>query len=358
MQLKHSKWDERMLLNFVKEKIRKEDVCMLKVHSFLQRMKKHIQKVCPSMRKHKVRMATIAYAMAMVLLIISPDYINGGSPMYIGSKAAAQTFDLLTENVSSEEVIDHTEDVEEETDHEAIRTNLNTQTSQFERKEQVIEVSTQLLTVKLMRQTLSETDTLNAEDLANSISSGAAVRKDNQNLDEEAIRAQEGVQKTEENQEESNVQEEVKTEAAVTEEVMTETASTTKLNLSKKDIEVLQRIVEAEATGEDVKGKILVANVILNRVNSSSFPDTVEKVVFQSSGGTYQFSPIKDKRYWSVTISEDTKTAVNRVIAGEDYSQGALYFSARAKADKNSMKWFDENLIYLFRYGNHEFYKE
>ena len=129
------------------------------------------------------------------------------------------------------------------------------------------------------------------------------------------------------------------------------------IELTKDEREILERIVEAEATGEDIKGKILVANVILNRVKDKNFPDTIKGVVFQKEGNTYQFSPIKDKRYWNVKISEDTITAVDRVMQGEDYSKGALYFSARTRADKTSMRWFDNNLKYLFKYGGHEFFK-
>lgn len=128
------------------------------------------------------------------------------------------------------------------------------------------------------------------------------------------------------------------------------------LSLSSKEVEILQRIVEAEATGEDIKGKILVANVIINRVNDSSFPDSVEEVVFQKTGGTYQFSPISDQRYYSVKVTEETKKAVQRVLQGEDYSQGALYFSARKRASASNMRWFDNNLKWLFQYGNHEFF--
>ena len=127
-------------------------------------------------------------------------------------------------------------------------------------------------------------------------------------------------------------------------------------SLSKKEIAILQRIVEAEATGEDLKGKILVANVIMNRVNNSAFPDSVEKVVFQRTGNKYQFSPISDRRYYSVKISDETREAVARVIEGEDYSKGALYFSARRRASASNMRWFDTHLKYLFKYGNHEFF--
>lgn len=120
--------------------------------------------------------------------------------------------------------------------------------------------------------------------------------------------------------------------------------------------QVLLRIVEAEAAGEGVEGKKLVANVILNRVNHPSFPNTVEEVVFQKSGGSAQFSPTIDGRFESVVISDETIEAVDMVLAGADNSQGALFFSARSKADPDNMSWFDKNLKWLFAYGGHEFY--
>ena len=126
---------------------------------------------------------------------------------------------------------------------------------------------------------------------------------------------------------------------------------------SKEEIEMLERIVEAEATGEDIKGKILVANVILNRIEAKEFPDTIEEVIFQKDGKVYQFSPISDKRYWKVKVTKETKEAVQRALDGEDYSQGALYFMARRRAKKSSSKWFDQNLDWLFKHGGHEFYK-
>lgn len=133
--------------------------------------------------------------------------------------------------------------------------------------------------------------------------------------------------------------------------------STTKIKLSSSEKAVLMRIVEAEATGEDIKGKMLVANVVLNRVNNPRFPDTVEEVVFQKTGSLYQFSPIKDGRYYKVSISSETKKAVNRVLNGEDESQGALYFMSRGGAKASSVTWFDRALTKVFKYGTHEFYK-
>ncbi|WP_074679905.1 cell wall hydrolase [Marvinbryantia formatexigens] len=118
----------------------------------------------------------------------------------------------------------------------------------------------------------------------------------------------------------------------------------------------LLRIVEAEATGEDITGKMLIANVILNRVADERFPDTIEEVVYQRIGGSAQFQPTIDGRIDSVEITDETIEAVDRVLAGEDYSQGALYFMARNASDDSSVGWFEENLIWLFQHGGHEYY--
>ena len=131
---------------------------------------------------------------------------------------------------------------------------------------------------------------------------------------------------------------------------------TKKYQLSDRDYEALVRIVEAEAGGEDQNGKLLVANVVLNRVNNERFPDTVWDVVMQREQGIAQFSPTVDGRYQNVDVSEDTVEAVERALYGEDISQGALYFCAREKADSDRLKWFDRKLTRLFSYGNHEFF--
>lgn len=131
---------------------------------------------------------------------------------------------------------------------------------------------------------------------------------------------------------------------------------TMQYQLSDKDYDALLRIVEAEAGGEDQNGKLLVANVVLNRVNSEVFPDTVWDVVMQREQGIAQFSPTVDGRFQNVSVSEDTRAAVERALYGEDISQGALYFCAREKADSDKLKWFDRKLTKLFSYGHHEFF--
>jgi N-acetylmuramoyl-L-alanine amidase len=136
-----------------------------------------------------------------------------------------------------------------------------------------------------------------------------------------------------------------------------ETTSPYIINVTKDEIKMLERIVEAEASGEDIEGKILIANVVFNRISDDDFPDTVKGVIFQKSEGKYQFSPVADERYWSVKISDDTKDAVIRALKGEDYSKGALYFIARKRTKSSSARWFDNNLKWLFKHGGHEFYK-
>ncbi len=129
-----------------------------------------------------------------------------------------------------------------------------------------------------------------------------------------------------------------------------------RIGLSEEDYDILLRIVESEAGGEDEDGKLLVANVILNRVENSKFPGTVKEVVFQEEKGVFQFSPVADGRLYSVTVSDETVEAVDRALWGEDISEGALYFASRKNASPERMKWFDEHLELLFSYGGHEFF--
>lgn len=131
--------------------------------------------------------------------------------------------------------------------------------------------------------------------------------------------------------------------------------SESKMKMTDQDYETLLKIVEAEAGGEDIKGRIMVANVIFNRVKSGEFPDNVYDVVWENDGSP-QFSPTADGRIHTVTVSEGTREAVNRAIDGEDYSDGALFFMEEAYADAHNVKWFKEDLKFLFKYGVHDFY--
>lgn len=127
--------------------------------------------------------------------------------------------------------------------------------------------------------------------------------------------------------------------------------------LGAGEYEILCRIVQAEAGGEDAAGKEMVAEVILNRVSSPEFPDTVAGVVFQESGGQYQFSPVGDGRYNSVSISGQTKEAVLAALQDGDVTNGALYFVAAGKTTPEKRDWFENKLTFLTEHGGHRFYK-
>lgn len=122
---------------------------------------------------------------------------------------------------------------------------------------------------------------------------------------------------------------------------------------SASDYRVLLKIVQAEAGICDTKGRILVANVILNRVKSGEFPNTIPGVVYEKS----QFSPVIDGSIDTCKVTQKTIDAVDRALAGEDYSEGALYFMNRRTSAKKNVRWFDNNLNYLFKHGDHEFFK-
>lgn len=128
---------------------------------------------------------------------------------------------------------------------------------------------------------------------------------------------------------EDNVETEIPTEETAEQVVVEETPEAltgNSFSLEDQEYQVLLKIVEAEAGCEDTEGRMLVANVVMNRVRNGYFPNTVTEVVYQRQDGTAQFSPVSDGRIDTVNVSQGTIDAVARVMNGEDISQGALFF--------------------------------
>ena len=125
-----------------------------------------------------------------------------------------------------------------------------------------------------------------------------------------------------------------------------------RIKYTDEDYQVLLRIVQAEEGICDPKGKILVADVIINRVLSGKFPDSVKAVVYQPS----QFQPVSNGTINTVKVTAETIECVDRALAGEDYSNGALYFMNR-RASGSAASWFDRRLTYLFAHDGHEFFR-
>ena len=131
--------------------------------------------------------------------------------------------------------------------------------------------------------------------------------------------------------------------------VETEEPLIASMDWDKDDSYLLCKIAMAEAESEGVKGKALVMLVVLNRVWSNEFPDTIEEVIFQKN----QFSPVANGRYDAVEPDEECYEALKLIQVDHwNESQDALYFES-----KSDSKWHSENLEFLFKYGKHYFYK-
>ncbi len=117
---------------------------------------------------------------------------------------------------------------------------------------------------------------------------------------------------------------------------------------SANDIYLLAKVIAAEARGESYTGQVAVGAVVLNRVESSSFPDTVAGVVYQSGA----FSAVTDSN-WSVSPDSTSKKAAQDAINGWDPSGGALYYYNPAKT---SNKWIRTRPV-ITTIGSHVFCK-
>lgn len=122
--------------------------------------------------------------------------------------------------------------------------------------------------------------------------------------------------------------------------------------LTENDKYYLAKIAMCEAENQDIKTKTLVVSVILNRVKSPNFPDSISEVIFQKVGKSYQFSPVmQGGRWWYVEPNSDCYEAVEMALK-QDCSEGALYF----ESCKGS-SWHSRNLTYLYNSGVLRFYK-
>ncbi|WP_409251199.1 spore cortex-lytic enzyme [Bacillus sp. SCS-153A] len=90
---------------------------------------------------------------------------------------------------------------------------------------------------------------------------------------------------------------------------------------SQNDIQLMANAVYGEARGEPYEGQVAVAAVILNRIDSPSFPNTVAGVIFEPGA----FTAVADGQIW-LTPNEKAKEAVMDAIQGWDPSENAQYY--------------------------------
>jgi N-acetylmuramoyl-L-alanine amidase len=111
---------------------------------------------------------------------------------------------------------------------------------------------------------------------------------------------------------------------------------------------LIAKLITAEAKGESFAGKVAVAEVIINRVESDEFPNTVSGVVYQAN----QFSPVSDGSINNAPTQE-SKEALQVALKGTDKSNGALFFYNPETA---TQRWLDSRPTTAV-IGNHVFKK-
>ena len=112
---------------------------------------------------------------------------------------------------------------------------------------------------------------------------------------------------------------------------------------------LLAQLVNAEAKGESYNGKVAVANVILNRVKSEEFPDTIKDVIFQRG----QFQPVSSGTIYNKPSEESIKAAKDAINGYKVVGEQALYFY---NPDISTSNWIFSRQT-LIEIGNHRFAK-
>ena len=121
-------------------------------------------------------------------------------------------------------------------------------------------------------------------------------------------------------------------------------SSSNSSNVSSSNLNLLSRVVYGEARGESYTGQVAVAAVVLNRVKSSSFPNTISGVVYQSGA----FDCVSD-----LTPNETAKKAAQDALNGWDPTYGAIYYFNPATAT-NKWIWSRPMTVTI---GKHRFCK-
>lgn len=98
-------------------------------------------------------------------------------------------------------------------------------------------------------------------------------------------------------------------------------SSTERKENSSEKVNLLARLVNSEARGEPYEGKIAVAEVVLNRMESPEFPNSMRGVIYQDG----QFQVVSNGSIYN-SPSETSVEAARQALAGTNHSQGALFF--------------------------------
>ena len=118
---------------------------------------------------------------------------------------------------------------------------------------------------------------------------------------------------------------------------------------SESELDMLAKIIYAEARGENYNGKVAVGAVIMNRIKSSKYPNTIREVIFAPK----QFSPVSNGTYYSAKPGEAEYQAAKDALNGVDPTNGALTFYAYTY----TYSAYHESMHHTATIGNHKFFR-
>jgi len=130
-------------------------------------------------------------------------------------------------------------------------------------------------------------------------------------------------------------------------DLMPELKAELSYNISRDEIILLARIIHGEARGEDFKGKVAVGSVILNRIKSNRFPNTIRDVILQKG----QFSSLMDGQA-NYYPGEEELQAARASLLGYDPTMGSIFFYNPDIATNTA--WISQR-NFVTRIGGHVF---
>lgn len=102
-------------------------------------------------------------------------------------------------------------------------------------------------------------------------------------------------------------------------------SSITPATYSASDLDLLSRLITAEAQGESYDAKVAVGAVVMNRVKSGFFPNSISEVIYQSINGYYQFTPVVNG-WINKPADSDSIKAAKAALGGIDSTNNALFY--------------------------------
>lgn len=111
------------------------------------------------------------------------------------------------------------------------------------------------------------------------------------------------------------------------------TTASTASSYSASDLDLLARLITAEAQGEEYKAKVAVGAVVLNRVKSGSFKNTISGVIYEVIDGHYQFTPVLNG-WINKPATADSIKAAKEALNGVDPTNGALFYFDNTATNK------------------------